>query len=235
MADKPKAPIDNEGVRSFLKQEYSALIGLYIHHENGVSSIFNFYLTLLTTIAGATIVMLQLGESSIASMLPAIGILIFLSITLGVVVQEAILSKNVDLAYVIQSINSLKFEALKDNPEIQEYVDYLHNPFANKNSANLNKSLYDRLENRFWFLNWVGSHQLFISFFNSLELSFLVIVLVLLIAPEAVVIWRIAAACVIVLFLSLFSHAIYANLEFRRRLRARQLRMSAFERPPLLE
>jgi hypothetical protein len=235
MAEKQLKNTVQISIRDFLGREYSALTSLYIHHENGATSIFNFYLTLLTTIAGAAIVLLQLSKASIVSILPAIGILIFLSITLGVVVQEAILNKNVDLAYVIQAINLLKFEALKDNREIQEYIDYLHNPFTNKNSGNLNKSMYARLENRLWFLKWVGSHQLFISFFNSLELSFLVLVLVVLIAPGAVVIWQIVIACVIVLFLSLFTHAIYANIEFRRRLRARHLRMSAYEIPPMLE
>ena len=232
MAEKLTASTRRESVQNFLEKEYGSLVSLYIHHENGASSIFNFYLTLLTTIAGATIVLLQINNSSVVSILPALGILIFLAITLGVVVQEAILTKNVDLAYIIQSINLLKFEMLKNNRKIQESVDYLHNPFITR--GNFKGNWYARLEHRFWFLGWVGSHQLFISLFNSLELSFLLVVLVLLNAPGQIPIWRVAVACVVVLFLSLFSHAIYANLEFRRRLRARQLRMSAYENPPTL-
>lgn len=234
MAEKHSAGTKQEATRNFLEKEYSALISLYIHHENGATSIFNFYLTLLTTIAGATIVLLQINNSSVVSILPAIGILIFLAITLGVVVQEAILTKNVDLATIIQAINLLKFEILKGDRKIQASVDYLHNPFANRGNVNVDRNWYTRLEGRFWFLKWVGSHQLFISLFNSLELSFLLVVLVLLLAPGRVVIWQVAFACVVVLFLSLFSHAIYANLEFRRRLRARQVRMSTYEHPPEL-
>ncbi len=235
MVNKQKSSTRSEVTRDFLKLEYNALVGLYIHYENGVSSIFNFYLTLLSTIAGATIVLFQLGESTVPSILPAIGILIFLALTLGVVVQEAILNKNVDLAYVIQAINLLKFEALKDNQEIQNYVDYLHNPFILKQSANIAKGLYARLEDKFWFLKWVGSHQLFISLFNSLELGFLVVVLVIMIAPGSIEVWRIAVTCIVVLFLSLLAHAAYANLEFQRRLRARKPRMSENQGPPILE
>ena len=235
MPEEKIKPVTNETVRDFLKQEYNALISLYIHYENGVSSIFNFYLTLLSTIAGATIVLFQLSGPIISSVLPAIGILIFLALTLGVVVQEAILNKNVDLAYITQAINLLKFEVLKDNPEIQKYVDYLHNPFINKKTAHLEKSLYARFESRFWFLKWIGSHQLFISLFNSLEMSFLVVVLVGILAPDAVSVWRISVVSLFVLFISLFSHALYANLEFQRRLRARKPRMSEHQEPPFLK
>jgi len=189
----------------------------------------------LSTIAGATIVLFQLSGPAVASVLPAIGILIFLALTLGVVVQEAILNKNVDLAYTTQAINLLKFEVLQDSPEIQKYVDYLHNPFINKKPAHVAKSLYARLEDRFWFLKWVGSHQLFISLFNSLEMSFLVVVLVGMLAPDAVSVWRISVVSLFVLFISLFSHALYANLEFQRRLRARKPRMSAYQEPPFLK
>lgn len=234
MPKKQKQPVRDEVVRSFLTQEYDALVGLYIHYENGISSMFNFYLTLLSTVAGATIVLFQIGTPTVGSILPAVGILILLALTLGIVVQEAILNKNVDLAYVTQAINLLKFEALKDDPDVQQYVDYLHNPFIRKNSSNPSTKLYARLEDRFWFLKWVGSHQLFISLFNSLELSFLVVVLVVLVAPGAIAAWRIAIACGIVLFLSLFAHATYANLEFQRRLKSRKLRMSAYQKPPQL-
>lgn len=235
MSGEKKAPVENKAVRDFLKQEYNALISLYIHYENGVSSIFNYYLTLLSTIAGATIVLFQLSGPTVASVLPAIGILMFLALTLGVVVQEAILNKNVDLAYTTQAINLLKFEILQDNPEAQKYVNYLHNPFINKKPANEAKGLSDRLENQFWYLKWVGSHQLFISLFNSLELSFLVVVLVVILAPGVVSIWRISIVSLIVLFFSLFTHALYANLEFQRRLQARKPSMSAHQRPPYLK
>ena len=224
----------SEDVRGFLKQEYNALISLYIHYENGVSSIFNFYLTLLSTITGATIVLFQLGDTNITSILPTFGILILLALALGVVVQEAILNKNIDLAYVTQAINLLKYEALKDNPEAQEYVDYLHNPFIKKHSFVKAEGLSGHLERRLWFLKWVGSHQLFISLFNSLELSLLVFVLIVYLAPGLVPIFRIAIACVIVLVLGLFTNAIYANFEFQRRLRARSVRIADQKKPALL-
>lgn len=234
MAEKPKISSKSVEVRDFLKQEYNALISLYIHYENGVSSIFNFYLTLLSTIAGATIVLFQLGDTNVTSILPTIGILILLALALGVVVQEAILNKNVDLAYVTQAINLLKYEVLKDSPEAQEYVDYLHNPFINKSLSIKTESLSGRLERRFWFLKWLGSHQLFISLFNSLELSLLVFVLVVYLAPGFVSIFRIAIACMIVLALGLITHATYANLEFQRRLRARSVRVADQKKPVLL-
>lgn len=231
MVEKPPK---SEDVREFLKQEYNALISLYIHYENGVSSIFNFYLTLLSTVAGATIVLFQLGDNNTISILPTVGILILLALALGVVVQEAILNKNVDLAYIIQAINLLKYDALKDRPEAQAYVDYLHNPFINKHTSMKTETFSVRFERRFWFLKWVGSHQLFISLFNSLELSLLVFVLVVYLAPGSVSIFRIAIACMIVLVLGLFTHATYANLEFQRRLKARSVRMADQEKPALL-
>jgi len=69
---------------------------------------------------------------------------------------------------------------------------------------------------------------------SSFGASLLVFVLVVYLAPGSVSIFRIAIACVIVLVLGLLTHAIYANLEFQRRLRARLVRIADQEKPALL-
>jgi len=222
----------DQNLHEYLGREYTSLINLYIHHENQLSLIFNFYMTLLTTIAGAIVVLIQINKDDLFTILPTTGIILLFSMMLGITVQEALLNKAVDITQVTRAINLLKQEALKDHQEYRAYVEYLHNPFSRMSPEKTSKNWIDRMGNRFWFFRWLGSHQLFISIFNSLEIGALIIVSVFLISPAGLDILEVVVVSLLASFISLYIHAIYVNFEYKRRSKIWQLRMSDYPELP---
>ncbi len=195
-----------------LKTEYTSLLGLYTHTENAISSIFNFYLTLLSAITGAMIVLAQINNANITVALPSISGLLAFSILIGIITQDSIVNKNIDLANYALGINLLKYRLLHKWPEELAYVFYLNNFWAKVDPLPSSKShTSDRIHKRWWWLFPLGTHQLFISVINSMALAALVIIIAKLISDNAVPTTRLIIGSVFIVVISFAIHTTYAR------------------------
>jgi hypothetical protein len=107
-APNPGPSLDESATINILKTEYTALLNLYAHTEDTIFSIFNFYLTLLSAVVGAIIVLIQINSADLSNALPSIGGLLAATVLIGVIMQDAIVNKNIELSTHVLGINLLK-------------------------------------------------------------------------------------------------------------------------------
>jgi hypothetical protein len=210
------APTEDSDRLDVLKLEYTSLLGLYTHTENTIFSIFNFYLTLLSAIIGAVVVLVQINTGNIMNALPSISGLLILTVLIGVIMQAPIINKNIDLSTLTLGINLLKYRLFRKWPDEMPNVFFIHNfwmkvhPIRMKNRANTT-----RIHDRFWWLFPMGTHQLFMSLINSLALAAIVAISAQWLldghVPPSIVI-----AGVFVFIISFEIQAVYARLKHRR-------------------
>ncbi len=216
--ETPQSHADNEDKLSdILKAEYTSLLGLYTHTEDALSSVFNFYLTLLSAIAGAMIVLVQVNSANVAASLPSISALLAFAILIGVISQDSIVNKNIDLANYALGLNLLKYRLFRKWPEELAYVFYLHNFWAKVNPLQPKRiHTSDRIHKRLWWLFPLGTHQLFIGVINSLALASLVIIVAQLLSGNAIPVERLSIGGVLMVVISFEIHAIYARTKHKR-------------------
>jgi hypothetical protein len=200
-----------------LKTEYTALLDLYAHTENAILTAFNFYLTLLSALTGATIVLVQINSSNVIAALPSLSALLVFAVLIGVITQDAIVNKNIDLSNYTLGINVLKSRLLHQWPEEMGYVFYLRNFWANVSPLlPMKMHLSSRIHRRWWWLFPLGTHQLFISIVNSFALAALALIAVQLLSSATVPIERLSLGGIILVVVSFEIHAIYAQTKHRR-------------------
>ncbi len=208
---------ENVPIGDFLLEEYKALVSLYTHTETTLFSIFNFYLTLLSTVTGAIIVIAQLNIANLTLAFPGIGFLLVLGILLGIITQDAIINKNVDLAKYALAINLAKEFAFRNDKDVKRFSFYIHLAETEVRPVKPPPSTLDSLYKRLWWMLPTGMHQLFVSLMNSFALTTLTIILAVGLASASVSLWQLALVGVLVLFASFTVHCIYAQLNFKRK------------------
>ena len=205
-----------------LLKEYDGLLNLYTHTENSTNSIFNFYVTLLTTITGAIIVLIQISQPSRDNLLWTISALLVLLILFGVIAQDFLIYKDAELAYFTTAINSVKDHLFKKFPEAQSQVFFLSSPYSHLrvivNPLQSNRTLMGRIEKRLWWMLPLGLPQLFISLMNSFALTAIFALLILSLMPGAVPVLRLIVAGVFVLGSAYIAQCIYASLKFKAKI-----------------
>jgi hypothetical protein len=206
----------HELVPDFLMTEYSALIELYTHTENALSSTFNFYLTLLSAAVGAILVLAQLPGAGGGKTFSVSGLLLGFAVLLGIITQDGIVNKNVDLAHYALSINLLKAHLLSKAPEPKSYVFYLRNIHAQVKPFEIPLNIVDRLHKRLWWIIPLGTHQLFVNVINSLALTALAVIIVPGMLSLSVPLWRKILSGSIGFYVCFVAHCIYAQAKFRR-------------------
>jgi hypothetical protein len=184
MAKKIQEPIivqkekRNDTPPGILIQEYNSLVSLYTHSENTLFSIFNFYVTLLTTITGASIVVFQLSEKNASNPFGTILVLLVFIVLIGIITQDALIHKNGDLAHFALAINSIKYHLLKDHPEAQPHVFYMWDLHLRVNPIKYKITLDESIDKYLWWMLPIGMQQLFVSLMNSFALGLFVIMVV---------------------------------------------------------
>lgn len=207
---------DEKITHEFLLAEYDALVELYTHTEDALSSTFNFYLTLLSAVVGALLVLPQLPAMGGAAIFPTAGFLLSFAVLLGIITEDGIVNKNVDLAHYAHSINLLKAYMLASTPEAKQRIFYLRNLFIRINPHEDPSNAIDRLHKRLWWMIPLGTHQLFVSNINSLALTALVIVVIpgllsVTLSPLRMLIGGVAST-----YLFFVAHCTYAQVKFRQ-------------------
>lgn len=218
--------LDGTLAADLLKEEYAALVSLYSHTENTLFSIFNFYQTLLSATAGAVIVLVQINSANLATALPTFGILLGFAVMIGIIAQDAIVRKNVDLTRYALSINLIKDLALQDAPEVRQRVLYMYDMHTEIIPQPIETALVDRIHRRIWWMLPLGMQQLFVSVVNSLALGVIATVLVPAMLLVSIPLWRQLLALSIAVVACFIGHCIYANVTYRRGIQKSQLTLT---------
>jgi len=221
-----EAGVENELIFDFLKTEYDALVNLYTHTENMLSSTFNFYLTLLTASAGAIIVVLQVIGPYTATTLSTLGLLLSFAVLLGIITQDSIVNKNIDLAHYALSINLLKAHMLCAAPKVKQRVFYMYNMHLQVSPLAAPPSRIDRLHKRLWWMVPLGTHQLFVSVINSLALAALAVVVIPGMVSPTIPLWRLLVGGPVGFYTCYIAHCIYAQTKFRQGFRKSEVTMA---------
>ena len=173
----PEPPVSENGKKlsetalAFLYKEYDILKDLYIQAEQTKQSIFNFYLTLITTITGGIVILMQVTEKNalnpIQSQVTVSGMLFFATV-IGSVYLSSITSRYAHIARYTYGMDQIR----------QFLMDRLNVPLPpvyQNFSARARKS---RQTGWAWsatrFFRWLfptGTYVLFIAAYNSLSLA----------------------------------------------------------------
>jgi hypothetical protein len=210
---------ESDASPSILVQEYNSLVNLYTHAENTLFSIFNFYVTLLTTITGAIVVVFQLSEKNTNNPFGAILVLLVFIVLIGIITQDALIHKNGDLAHFALAINSIKTYLLKNHPKAKPYVFYMWDLHVRVNPLKYKVTLDERIDKYLWWMLPIGMQQLFVSLMNSFALGLLVIMFVAVYGNLQQNVLKLFLIIPFVIILGYVAQCTYANMKFRQKIR----------------
>jgi len=223
MDKKPKittSPISqaeqDEETIGILKMEYASLLDLYIHTENATNGIFNFYLTLLSAVTGAIIVLFQVNSGNLLLSYPSIvGLLVF-AVLIGIITQDSIVNRNIDLSNFTLGLNLLKYRLFRDRESEKPYISYIDNFFAEVSPIPPRKTNFiEKIHKKLWWIYPLGTHQLFIGIVNGLALTGLMIIAVQIVSKSTVPVSNLTVGGIVVFFVSFQVHCIYARIKHR--------------------
>jgi hypothetical protein len=146
-------------------KEYDALRELHSQAEASAQSIFNFYLTLMTTVGGAIVLILQLSPPGDSQLLIS-GLLLFAA-SIGSVYLSSLTGRYAHMSRYAQGVDTLRrylFETF-DVPMPALYKPFLASP---RKPAT---RLANRLAGWLLWLSPTGTYQLFVAAVNSLALA----------------------------------------------------------------
>lgn len=151
----------------FLYKEYDILKDLYIQVEQATQNIFNFYLTLITTVTGAIVIILQLAEkngiNSVQSQITTGGLLWFAA-AIGSVYLSSLTGRYAHMARYAQGMDEIRRFIIQ---HLHVPVPQIYQTFLSRGSKRKRNGIWRWI---FWLFP-TGTYQLFIGTFNSLSLS----------------------------------------------------------------
>jgi len=218
-------PSESDTPPSILTQEYNSLVSLYTHAENTLFSIFNFYVTLLTTITGAIIVVFQLSEKNAGNPLGTILVLLVFIVLIGIITQDALIHKNGDLAHFALAMNSIKSYLLNNYPEAQPHVFYMWDLHVRVNPLKYKITMDERVDKYLWWMLPIGMQQLFVSLMDSFALGSFVIILIDVYGDLQSNLFKLFIAIPLVIVVSFIAHCTYANVKFNHKVRRSAIAM----------
>jgi hypothetical protein len=209
-----KPSLLTEKTISFLFVEYGVLKDMYSQSESTTQSLFNFYMTILSAVIGAVILILQVSNTLFLS-LGIIGGLLIFAIVIGIFYQWGIVDKYADLIHYANAINEIKAKIVTYLPEATSHIYEI--PVITLTSPDTIKSAIERWEAKMWWLFPIEIHQLFIAFINSICLAALIWILPLFYTQGVISdVWSSTTASFIVFWLSIIVNDSYAKLNYYR-------------------
>jgi hypothetical protein len=160
------SPLDQRTMDILIK-EYDALRDLYLHAESSAQNIFNFYLTLITTVGGGIVLLTQINTYNQAETIQRLelmtsSLLLFAAI-IGSVYLSSLTGRYAHMsryAHGIDAVRRYLIQSLK-KPLPAIYEDFLAlKPGATKS-----------VEALFSWIAPTGTYQLFVAAVNSLSLG----------------------------------------------------------------
>src|SRR5687767_9391945 len=104
---------DDDDALEIVMKEYDALRELYSSAEASAQSMFNFYLTLLSSIVGGVVLIFQLGSDDLRSTSFTLSALLFFATAIGSVYLSAVTSRYGHMARYARAIDALRLVLLQ--------------------------------------------------------------------------------------------------------------------------
>ena len=162
-AAPPLVPLNDQAV-AFLTQEMDRMLALYTQAQSNAQSVFNFYLTFVTTVVGAVVVLLQLSPSSRSdAQLIIAGLMLFAAIV-GSVYLSALSGRYAHAGRFARAVDDIRRYLIE---RLHVPVPPLYQPFMTRTVEPEPRGL----------MRWViwliptGTYQMFIAIVNSAALS----------------------------------------------------------------
>jgi hypothetical protein len=225
MANKKPDPapdkLDDQALQVLFK-EYDTLRELFTQAEASAQSMFNFYLTLVSTVIGAVVVLIQFGGANLWIM---VGLLSFTA-AVGSVYLSALVGRYAHMARYAHGIDTLRRFLIRraDAPTPHEYVAFLREPDA----PNPSRSRW-----LFWLFP-TGTFQFFVAMVNSLALSMAVWLFLSVTGIVTSQLGRSALVVALLFLLSFTVYNIYSNLLIRTLTRRLNVRVDTASDLPLI-
>lgn len=152
---KPTANLDAASVE-FLNKECERMMTLYSQAQANIQNVFNFYLTFVSGVLGATVVLIELTDDTAAW---AVGLVLFFAVIVGTVYLSAISGRYAHAARFAEGVDAIRRYLIEQQnislpPIYESFVDY--HPRA--------------MEGRRAWVYWLiptGTYQMFIAVVNS--------------------------------------------------------------------
>jgi hypothetical protein len=160
----------------FLKSEYEILNQWAMHGQNTINQLFNFYVSLLTASLGALVVIIQIAEAGLSTVMILAACVAFLLVIVGVVFLDALITQYSRNASYHAGIISIQI-FYKQDPELGKTLQE-HPSVSIEADAEAPNSLIARYFPFLKYLLPVGIQQIFISLVNSLLISAMIVCIV---------------------------------------------------------
>jgi hypothetical protein len=161
----------SETALTFLYKEYDHLKDLYIQAEQTAQNIFNFYLTLITTITGGIVILLQIAENnalnSVQSLVTVSGMLLFAAM-IGSVYLSSITGRYAHMARYAGGMDQIR-HFLIDRLDVP--LPPVYRAFTLQAKNRQPPGRLKSIMRAFYWLLPTGTYMLFIAAFNSLSLA----------------------------------------------------------------
>jgi hypothetical protein len=158
--DHPE-PLDEQAMQVLMK-EYDTLRELYTHAESSAQNLFNFYLTLVSTVVGGLVVLIQFGLNGDSRLWIMSGLLYFAA-AVGSAYLSALTGRYAHMARYARAIDSLR-RMLIERTDI--YMPAEYTPFMRDSSPVDSPVRFSAM----WLFP-AGTFQLVVAVINSLSLA----------------------------------------------------------------
>jgi uncharacterized membrane protein len=198
-------PALDERSIEFLTQECERLLSLYSEAQSGAQSVFNFYLTFLTTVIGAVVVIFQTGGDHPIRTQLIIAALLFFAAIVGTVYLSAISGRYAHAARYASAVDNIRRYLIRQQgltvPRI--YNDFLTDTAPQEH----------RIVSTVIWLFPTGTYQMFMTFVNSAALALMTLLIAAVFRADFTVS---LVAAVLVALITLWIYNIYSRLVIRR-------------------
>jgi hypothetical protein len=164
MTDQQLPP--DEQSLNFLKDECDRLLSLYNEAQSNIQSVFNFYLTFLTTVTGGVVLIVQIGGGQpVQTQLMVIALLFFAAIV-GSVYLSAIAFRYARAKRYAEAVDQIRSYLIQSQSlTLPAMYDGLHTV------------RFERQIRRVMWLFPTGTYQMFIAFVNSAALGIIAVLI----------------------------------------------------------
>jgi hypothetical protein len=224
--------LDEQSIQ-FLMKEYDSLRALFAQAETSAQSIFNFYLTLVTTVVGAVVLVAQLTTSVpanlVRSQLTVSGLLIFAA-SIGSVYLSALSGRYGHLARYAQGIDEIRRYLIH---HLNVPTPPIYKSFLEQESSPPKGRSQKLLRWASWLFP-TGTYQLFISAVNSVSLAVAIWLFLSAAQVPATHLGR-SITAVFVIFLLIFTvYNVYSHVIMRLMISRLNVRVDTLRDLPLL-
>lgn len=160
-------PLLSDEKIQFLHQEMERMQSLYSQAQDNVQNVFNFYLTLVTTVIGAIVVLLQITPTTtsdtVQTRLIFIGLLFFTGLV-GTVYLSSLSGRYAHAARYARAIDEIRYYLIQN---LNVPLPTLYNQFLQDHQTTA------PAETISWWM-WIlptGTYQMFIAIVNSLAFA----------------------------------------------------------------